>query len=142
MFALFSSERIWRTLAHFWMAGMIGAGELDLLMGGPLRGALDAMAIIYVAVLSMYAGTKEFSRWHEMYKSGHHPGELMVGIWTIFMGALFFEKAFFRQDYYIPAGVVSAYIAVLSIFAITTRSKSEHEKRKRGGGGQNKNFQQ
>lgn len=128
MIYLFGSERIWRFLAHMWMAGLIGAGEADFHLNGTLTEVLSVLSIIYVAVLAIYAGTKEFSRWNQLYKSKRHPGEISVFVWTIFMASLLIEKSIFKQGYVIPSVLISTYIAVLTIFALTMRSKSEHER--------------
>lgn len=126
MVLLFGSERIWRLLAHIWMVGVIGAGEADFRLGGTLTDVLSALSIIYIAVLAIYAGTKEFSRWNQLYKSKRHPGEISVFIWTIFMASILIEKSLFKQSYEIPSVIISTYIAVLTIFALTMRSKAEH----------------
>jgi len=128
MKTLFANEQLWRYLAHFWMAFTLAVGlsEVAFQAFGFL---LSSVAVMYIASLSMYAGTKEFSRWHELYESKRHPGEFMVLLWTLYMAGLIAYIVGVNNGSRIPDALISTYIAVLGIFAITSRSKYEYEKR-------------
>ena len=83
--------------------------------------------MIYVALLAIYAGDKEFERWHRAHQSAH-PGEIFVGAWTVLVFGILILDFILDKPYRISGEVVSAYIAVLSILAITRRSKMLYKK--------------
>lgn len=85
----------------------------------------------YVGLLSIYAGTKEFDRWHD-YHDGKHPGEWYVIIWTILVVILMALNIFANHNYRLPSEVIAAYIAVLGIFALTQKSKEFFQRRQEG----------
>ncbi len=126
MLFLFKNEEVWRWLSHFWMALTFAAGILEALSPRTYT-IVGPTAIIYVAVLSFYAGTKEFARWNELYESRRHPGEFMVIFWTIYIVG-FFAYGFISDRNILSESLISTYIAVLAIFALTTKSKLEHQK--------------
>jgi len=55
---------------------------LDFISVNHYSDLLDLVAVIYIAILSIYAGTKEFERWFSHYNA-HHPGEVFIVSWTI-----------------------------------------------------------
>ena len=85
------------------------------------------IVVIYVALLAIYAGDKEFERWRSAHRSAH-PGELFVGAWTLLVFGILVLDFTLDKPYKISGEVVSAYIAVLSILAITRRSKILYKK--------------
>lgn len=80
-------------------------------------------AVIYLAVLSIYAGTKECSRWHDYHKSIHF-GELSIIYWTILLLIILVLDIIFKGVFHFSNQLVALYIAVLGIFAITQNSKA------------------
>jgi prolipoprotein diacylglyceryltransferase len=86
------------------------------------------LSVIYVGILGLYVGTKEFDRWYEMH-SGRHPGELFVIFWTIIIFVLMAIAFLSEGKYHLSSEAVAVYIMVLSVFALTQKSKSLHEKK-------------
>jgi hypothetical protein len=87
------------------------------------------LLVLYIAVLAIYAGNKEFERWCRVHKSAH-PGEVFVIAWTILIILIFILTVILGKPYKISGEIISAYIAVLSILAITRRSKSLYRKKR------------
>jgi hypothetical protein len=84
-------------------------------------------AAIYAGILTLYAGTKEFDRWYDLHDE-RHPGEFFVAGWTALIFILLGLVAFSGQPYVLPPEVIASYIMVLSIFALTQKSKQLHRR--------------
>ena len=119
----------WRYMTDFWCLVSYGAIIYDFVYDHALGELLPSILTIYVALLAIFAGVKEFERWHEMRK-GRHPGELFVVGWTVLIFGIVIAKIVTHKDYAIPGEVLSTYIAVLSIMAITQKSKSLRSRRR------------
>lgn len=92
------------------------------------NGAADFMGpvtAIYVASLSVYAGNKEFERWREKH-DGRHPGEIFVIFWTILLASILIADFILSKSYKVPESVISAYVVVLGVLAVTRRSRQSH----------------
>jgi hypothetical protein len=116
-------DKFWRYLVNFWTVVVYAAVICDFIKNNARENLLAPVVIIYVAVLAIYAGAKEFERWYEFHE-GRHPGELFVIAWTILITGLWILGSIFSKPYKIPGEVVSAYISVLGILAVTRKSKS------------------
>ncbi len=127
----FEREELWRVISNFWtgfflvfvLANFVTLGEFDFLLG--------AMSSIYAGVLVIYVGTKEFDRWYEEHE-GRHPGEWFVVSWTVVMVGLIVASFVFGEEYRVPSEVIAVYIAVLTLFAITQKSKRLYGRKRRG----------
>ncbi len=126
---IFKSERIWRTLANFWTVILIIFLVVDFFSFNKHDYLTPLFSVIYTAILSLYVGTKEFERWCDMY-SGRHPGELFIIVWTVLMLFLFSATLVLGGKYTVSPEAVADYIIVLSLFALTQRSKRLCRKRK------------
>jgi len=120
---------LWWHLTSFWTIVVFLAISWDFYKDNGFTSFTTLLLVVYVAVLAIYAGNKEFERWYQAHKSTH-PGELFVIAWTILIAALFVLTIILDKPYKISGEIISAYIAVLSILAITRRSKSLYQKRK------------
>jgi hypothetical protein len=129
--SIFRDERIWRILTNLWTVVLIVFLVLDFMTKGKYDSLEPAFSIIYTGVLGLYAGTKEFDRWYEMHDS-RHPGELFVVAWTVLLCAFFAASFFIDNTYKVSPEIVADYIMVLSIFAITQKSKRLHHRKKKG----------
>lgn len=118
---MFKNEKIWRVLADFWTVVLIAFLILDFFSFNSYDYP-PVFSVIYVVILSIYVGTKEFERWRDVYE-GRHPGELFIIVWTILMLFLFSAKLFLGDKYAVSPEAVADYIIVLSLFALTKRSK-------------------
>lgn len=92
---------------------------------------MGPLATVYIGILAIYAGDKEFTRWHQANHNGKHPGELFIIAWTILVFSILFLCFIFSKPYKLPDEVTSAYIAALTILAITRRSKILYKKKRR-----------
>jgi hypothetical protein len=90
-----------------------------------------SLSIIYTGVLGLYVGTKEFDRWYDLHDS-RHPGEIFIALWTVLLFLLFGAQITLGSRYQVSPEALADYIMVLSVFALTQKSKKLHEsKRKR-----------
>ena len=128
--AIFKDERIWRLLTNFWTLVFLGFIIINFFLLGKYNILMPPLSALYVGVLTLYVGTKEFDRWYEFHDS-RHPGEIFVAIWSVIVLALFFYSFWSGAAYSIPAEVIADYIAVLSIFALTQKSKQAHTRHRR-----------
>ena len=120
---------IWWCLTSFWTIVVFIAIGWDFYKNNGFEKFTTPLLVLYIALLAIYAGDKEFERWHDIHQSAH-PGELFVVAWTILIAVIFFLNFILENTYQISAEVISAYIAVLSILAITRRSKILYKKKK------------
>ena len=126
----FYRETFWRIMVNFWTIAIFlfiiinfwSVGEYDHLAG--------TFGILYTSVLTLYIGTKEFDRWYEKH-TGRHPGEWFVIIWTALIFGLFALSIFWGAPYRVPSDVVAVYIAVVSLFALTQKSKQLYRDKKK-----------
>jgi len=127
MGGLLDNEKLWRVLSNTWglIAVVVSIG--DFFMPEKFNFLMSPVCIAYIGVLGIYAGTKEFCRWYELY-DGRHPGEVFVYLWSAVMLVLVGFSVV--NGHRIAPETVAAYIGVLSIYAITQKSKRVHNKHK------------
>ena len=113
----------WRYVTNIWCLVSYVAIIYDFMYDHALGDLLPSILVVYVALLTIFVGAKEFERWFEIH-DGRHPGELFVIGWTIMMICIVVAKILLHKNYAIPGEVVATYIAVLSIMAITQKSKT------------------
>ncbi len=118
----------WYYLVSFWTFVCLGAIVLDFLYRGQFSRWLPTLLVVYISVLTLYAGIKEFERWYDVY-DGRHPGEVFVFLWTVVVAGVVIANLVLKRDYKLPEEVISTYIAVLGIMAITQKSKRLYKKR-------------
>jgi hypothetical protein len=126
----FRNEKLWRWLTNFWTlvfmvlltANFFSADRYDFLVA--------PFSVVYIGILTLYVGTKEFDRWYDLHES-RHPGELFVIAWTIVIFALMVLSVVLQNGYKVSSEAIAVYIMVLSVFALTQKSKRLHQ-RKRG----------
>ncbi len=118
----------WRYITNFWCLVCYAAIIYDFMYDHALGEILPSVLVIYVALLVIFAGVKEFERWYE-FRRDRHPGEIFVIGWTVLVVGIMVATVVMHKEYHIPEEVLSTYIAVLSIMAITQKSKRlKHEK--------------
>lgn len=121
----------WRKLINAWSFFFFTMIIIDFLSFNAYKGIINAIATIYVSILAIYVSNKEFERWYDQHKDGH-PGEAFVVIWSILVGILFILDMLYGKLYELSGSIISAYIAVLTILAITRKSKELYKlKRKK-----------
>ena len=124
---LLKGEQKLKLLVNFWTLSLWALIIVDFFLKNRFDGPLGIMSAIYSAVLSLYVGTKEFKRWHQLY-DGRHPGEIFIIGWTVLIFGLLLCSIFLGYEYRIPGEVVASYVVVLSVFAITQESKKLYKK--------------
>ncbi len=123
------SFSFWREIINFWTVFFMAAIIYDFICGNTLNEIMGALSAVYIGVLAIYVGNKEFERWNNVHK-GRHPGEIFVFIWTFLIFSLLTLDIVLERAYVMPPSVVSAYLAVLTILAVTSKSKSMHQRKK------------
>lgn len=131
MMDFFRDEKVWRFLCWMWTVVFMVFVLVDFFSQNRYELLMLPLSAVYAGILTLYAGTKEFDRWYDMHES-RHPGETFVGVWTaivFFLAAIAFFSG--GKTYSLEPEVVANYIMVLSIFAITQKSKQAYRKRGR-----------
>ncbi|MEK7512902.1 MAG: hypothetical protein AAB601_01765 [Patescibacteria group bacterium] len=123
-------RRLWQTLTNGWTVLYIAFVVANFFSGDAWHFLTVPLSTLYIGVLGIYVGTKEFERWYENYR-GARRGELFVAVFTALIVGLFAVSFVVDGAYVVPADVVASYIAVLSIFAITQKSKELHDRKMR-----------
>ncbi len=119
---------IWRYLANFWTFVMFIFLIFDYSASNKYDYLVGPLAAIYLGILGLFVGTKEFNRWQN-YHDGKHPGEIYVILWTVLVTILIFLNIFINSEFRICSEIIATYLTVLGVFAITQRSKTLHRKR-------------
>ncbi len=120
------NHKFWRYLTNFWAVIVFIVVIYDFFNNNAAEIFLGPIVAIYIAILAIYASDKEFERWYENHE-GKHPGEIFVAAWTILILIIIILGILFTKTYKIPSEVISAYIAVLGILAVTKKSKALHD---------------
>ena len=128
MFKISNHPNFWRYLVYLWTLIFYAAAIYDFIHNNAFQELLRPLAAIYIAILAIYAGEKEFERWHSFYR-GKHPGELFVAGWSLLLIVLLLAEFVFKKSYHVPGEVIYTYITVLSILAITRKSRSLYEQK-------------
>lgn len=127
---VFQNERIWRLLSGIWTIVFIPFIVFDFFSGGKYEFLIAPMSAVYLGVLGLYVGTKEFERWYERHQ-GRHPGEWFVIIWTLVMVGLFAASFSLKGGYQVSPDIIADYIMVLTVFALTQKSKSLYRRKRK-----------
>ena len=106
----------------------MGFFMFDFFTNDKYGGYAAAISIIYIAILGIYVGTKEFDRWQEKHHS-KRKGEMFIFVWTFIIIFFIITAIASGGKYRMPSEFTATYIALLSIFALTQRSKFLHNKR-------------
>ena len=117
------SDKIWRWLTNIWTIFYLSYLFADFFTMNRYSFLIVPMSFLYLGILSLYVGTKEFDRWYDRHRD-QHAGELFIALWTVAIFALFLISIYYERQFKLAHEAVAVYIAVLSIFAVTQRSKS------------------
>lgn len=129
--SIFRDEKIWRMLTNIWTVAFIVFIIINFVMKDRFEYLVAPFSFVYIGLLGLYAGTKEFDRWYRLHH-GRHPGEWFVIIWTGVIFCLVIFSMFLGKEYKVSSETVATYIMILSVFALTQRSKRLHEESLRG----------
>lgn len=111
-------------MANAWAIVAMMIFALDFFFDAFSAGS-SLINVIYPAVLTIYTGSKELNRWQrkKSFRSRFF-GEGFVIIWTLLFFAFTIISAFSNGRYRVSLEMVTTYIAVLSIYAVTLKSKA------------------
>lgn len=123
-----NSANLWRYLVYFWTVVFYAVSIGDFIGNNTLTNYLGPLAAIYVGILAVYVGQKEFQRWCHMH-DGRHPGEWFVIGWTLLVFSFLILDFIFSKPYIIPDVLIYTYITVLGVLAITIKSKKIYRKK-------------
>ncbi len=126
----FRDEKIWRVLTNFWTVVFIVFLVMNFFMNNQFDFLIAPASVIYVGILGLYVGTKEFDRWYDVHQS-RHPGEISVIAWTVVIFGLIILSAIMNDGHKVSSEAIAVYIMVLSVFALTQKSKKMHQRKKR-----------
>ncbi len=128
---IFENERIWRWLTNFWTTVFFALIFINFFDNDAYSFLVIPLSIVYTGILSIFVATKEFDRWYEVHNS-RHPGEMFVIAWTTVVVLLLLFSFIFGKEFHAPSDTISAvYVAVLTLFAISQKSKSLHRRKKK-----------
>lgn len=116
-------QLLWKILVNLWAILTLAFFWLDFLSNNAYNLSAGAMGVIYIGILTIYAGTKEFDRWKSGRKS-YFKGEAFVLIWTITLIIMVTVAIFSKTQLRVPDETATLYIAIVTIFAISQKSKS------------------
>lgn len=125
---VFKNEKIWRDLTNLWSLFFIVFILWNFFAMDAYEYLIAPFSVVYTAILSLYAGTKEFDRWYDHHEE-RHPGEWFVFVWTGLMLFLIAASVVLGKGYRLSSEAVAVYIMVLSIFALTQKSKRLYEEK-------------
>ncbi|MDR3581805.1 MAG: hypothetical protein P4L67_00845 [Candidatus Pacebacteria bacterium] len=127
--SVFRDEKIWRLLTNFWTVVLLLFLIADFATQGNYEFIGASFSVIYVGILGLYVGTKEFDRWYELHDS-RHPGEIFITMWTVVVFLMLAAQFLLGKGYKMSQEAIADYIMVLSVFALTQKSKKLHHKRR------------
>jgi len=128
--SVFRDEKIWRRLTNFWTLVVMAFLIADFYLYGAYDFLIAPLSVIYIGVLGLYAGTKEFDRWYELHGLRRHPGEWFIFVWTLVIFGLIAFSFLIKDGRKVPPEAIATYIMVLSVFALTQQSKALYHRKK------------
>lgn len=114
----------WKFLSNFWGCVTAMVFLLTFFDIYNLSHILTDITIIYLSILSIFTGIKEFNRWkNNKFLSNYH-GEVFVIIWTLIIFIFLLFSAYDEANYKMSTEFTATYLSVLGIFAISRKSKN------------------
>ncbi|OGY43370.1 MAG: hypothetical protein A2729_04305 [Candidatus Buchananbacteria bacterium RIFCSPHIGHO2_01_FULL_39_14] len=125
----FVHRLILKIILNLWTILTIAIFAADFFSGNKFDSSASAIGIIYLAILSIYASEKEYTRWKNHFIS-KYLGESFVIVWTIVMAIFAVIAPLSAGQFKIPAEFAIIYTSVIGVYAITQHSKVLHDKRR------------
>lgn len=113
----------WKTLTNFWGVITSIVFLVTFFKVWDLSHLLTDITIIYLSILSIFAGVKEYSRWKNKNFFGKYHGEVFIISWTILM-IIFMIISAANKNYHFHSQFTATYLSVLGIFGISLKSKN------------------
>jgi len=114
----------WKILSNFWGSLTAIFFLLTFFKIYDLSHVLADITIIYLSILSIFAGVKEFNRWKNGKFLSNYHGEVFVIIWTFLIFTFIIFSAYDETNYKMSTEFTATYLSVLGIFAISRKSKN------------------
>lgn len=130
MFTPFGSLKILRFLTDFWTILLFALLVAHLFSPEKFAPLVSPVSIIYVTILGLFVGTKEFQRWQDSHFK-QRLGEIYVIGWTVLLFALLILGFFEPRQYEIAPEVVATYLSLMSMFALSRQSKAWYLRRRK-----------
>ena len=125
------SERVLRWVMNAWSILILPFVIANFVTQNHWEYLIVPVAVLYTGFLALFVSSKEFSRWNNNRRSLKKPGEYFVIAWTVVIMTLFAASIIFGPEYTIHTDLVAIYIAVISLYAVTEKSKEFHLERQK-----------
>lgn len=117
------SKAMFTFILDIWSIVALSLLTLDFFSQNKFDSAASSVGIIYVALLGMYVGQKEFSRWHSHFVD-RRLGEAFIIVWTVLMVTFTIIATLSGGAYRVPEEFATIYTSVIVIFVLSRHSKS------------------
>lgn len=114
----------WKALANFWASITAIAFMLNFFNVLNISHILTDLMIIYLSILTIFTGLKEYSRWKEKKFFSQSNGEIFIIAWTILIVAFILLSAYDKSQYKLSTEFTATYLSVMGIYAISRKSKN------------------
>ena len=112
-----------KIVLNAWTILTIALFCLDFFSGGFYDTSTTAISTIYLALLGIYGGEKEYLRWKYPFRS-RFAGDLSVVVWTFLLMLFVLLTTITPGVYKIPQEFAIVYTGVVGVFAVTQHSKA------------------
>lgn len=120
---MIQSLYFWKYMVNAWSVIAFIIFFLNFFSRGAYGLADSFINILYPTVLTIYTGQKEVLRWRDRRYRSHFAGESFVILWTLVIAFFVIVSVLSRGAYTVTLEMVTTYLAVLSIYAVTQQSK-------------------
>jgi len=124
---IFLDRLVLKILLNFWTTLAMLFYVIDFFSGNIFNTSSSAIGVIYLAILGIYTGEKEYSRWKTKFKS-RFLGESFIVIWTMIMAMFVIISPLSNGAYKVPEEFALVYTAIIGVFAVTYHSKTIHKR--------------
>lgn len=114
---------LWKFLSNLWGGITAIFFALTFFQVTDLSYLLTDVTIIYVSILSIFTGLKEYNRWHNKHFASRYHGEIFVATWTLLIITFIVLSAVDKNNFKISTEFTATYLSVLGIYAISRKSK-------------------
>ncbi|OGY89667.1 MAG: hypothetical protein A2677_01530 [Candidatus Komeilibacteria bacterium RIFCSPHIGHO2_01_FULL_52_14] len=119
----------WKRMVNGWSLVAFMIFVLHFFSRGYFKIADSLISVLYPAILTIYTGQKEFSRWRSNHFSSRFFGEWFVLFWTLVFMLFVIVSVLSRGTYQVSLEMTTTYLAVVTIYAVTLKSKQLHSRR-------------
>ena len=122
-------RRILKLILNFWTYLTMVIFCVDFFSGNRFDASASAVGVIYIALLGIYVGDKEYIRWRKNKPfSSLFLGETFVVVWTVVMAVFVVVAPISQGRFFVPSEFAVIYASIIGAFAISSHSKALHGK--------------